>query len=671
MIKYSLYLLQCVLLRWVAFWAGCTSVLVLLSMPVTAQDNLTQGMPFRVLARKADGALLTDARLQAQIAFFRKENGEQVLYRENHDFYTDGTGMATLIIGQGDVRSGDLIDIPWSSGAIWIDLDIRSPHHPDFRLRQKSPLRAVPYAFYANTSEQIQPGLPHSDLRTGSPNTRWLTAGNEATRPPYHFLGTKDDQPLYLVTNGEPRLILTKDGQLKFRAGDALGGEQTSENSYPVVVSGGRQGIWVELDESRNRTTNFLAFFEPEKDLGAIQGQTLSEWLAHWDYAYQNLIYVLDGVSLGIQAGILIADSAAAFAAAGCAIASFLPFPIFAWAAPGYILYGSGLIAENVSLIVEAAALVDESITWNSNLRNSMGVSYESGEADYAEWLPLENQKESISYGDIVGVRNGHITRQTDSVEHLLVVSQRPAVMGNRPEATSQLSAGRPVAFLGQVAVKVAGPVQVGDYILPSGKNDGIGIARSPEEMRAGDYARVIGIAWESKPNKPVQMVLVAVGLHRNAGHDRLEKMDQKIDDIVAFLEGEGPLPDRALLENPAACPTCSQQGMQRTEDILADFQQSMRQIDQPGAPLAMVEKRNLPPGALKPYESILKVEFAKGRKILRQRGIDLDRYPELADLFEDPLPHMMQTIQDPEYLKDLLQATYNNAHEKYVVQNE
>lgn len=670
MTKSSLYPKYGQVNRSTRFWAGLALIFVFWAATVTAQSAPTQGMPFRVLARKADGALLKDARLQAQIAFFQKGKDGQVLYREHHDFFTDGNGMATLIIGQGDVRSGNLVDLPWATGNIWIDLDIRSPHHADFRLRQKAALRAVPYAFFATTADQVKPGLPSAHLRTGSPNTRWLTAGNEATTTPFHFLGTRDFQPLYLATNGIPRMILTEHGQIRFRAGDGISGSDQHEDSYPVVISGARQGIWIEIDESRNRATNFVTFFDAEKDLGAIQGQTNSEWRMSWEYLYQTGIFLLDGVSLGVQAGILIADGAAAFAAAGCAIASFLPFPIFAWAAPGYILYGSGLIAENVSLIVEAAALLDASITWETNTSESLGVSFESGEADYAEWLPLQDQNALITAGDIVGIQGGQITKQTDSVSHIMVVSRRPAVLGNRPDESALMNTGRPVAFLGQVGVKVAGPVQAGDFILPSGKNDGIGIARAPKDMRATDYARVVGIAWESKPEKPVQMVNVAVGLHRNAGHDRLEKMDRKIDDIVAYLEGEGPLPDRTLFER-TACSVCPQEGGQRADDVLADFQQTMQHLDQPDATLGMINNLNLQPGILKPFETPLRAEFAKGQQALRDRGIDLNKYPELADLFEDPMPHMAKTLQDPAYLKNLLQVTYKNAYDKYVGQND
>ena len=54
------------------------------------------------------------------------------------------------------------------------------------------------------------------------------------------------------------------------------------------------------------------------------------------------------------------------------------------------------------------------------------------------------------------------------------------------------------VAFMGQVPVKVFGKVNMGDYIIPSGKNDGIGIAISPSKINTTNVKQIIGIAWEN-----------------------------------------------------------------------------------------------------------------------------------------------------------------------------
>jgi hypothetical protein len=141
----------------------------------------------------------------------------------------------------------------------------------------------------------------------------------------------------------------------------------------------------------------------------------------------------------------------------------------------------------------------------------SGGVSYVTTGGDYAEALPRLDPEEPIEKGDIVGVFAGKVTRRTTGAQHLLVISSRPAVLGNQPPE-EQESEYENVAFLGQVEVKVRGPVRAGDFILASGENDGTGIAVPPEAIRTEHLTRLVGRAWETSEQPAVKMVNCAVG---------------------------------------------------------------------------------------------------------------------------------------------------------------
>ncbi|MDZ7765192.1 MAG: hypothetical protein U5K00_12315 [Melioribacteraceae bacterium] len=49
----------------------------------------------------------------------------------------------------------------------------------------------------------------------------------------------------------------------------------------------------------------------------------------------------------------------------------------------------------------------------------TVGVTYESGGADYAEWLEKTNPTDILSPGDIVGVDGGKISRKTGGAEQI------------------------------------------------------------------------------------------------------------------------------------------------------------------------------------------------------------------------------------------------------------
>lgn len=60
----------------------------------------------------------------------------------------------------------------------------------------------------------------------------------------------------------------------------------------------------------------------------------------------------------------------------------------------------------------------------------------------------------------------------------------------------------------------VIGKVNVGDYILPSGDNDGFGRAKAPGDMEVEDYLDIVGIAWSASSNDTYNLINVAIGLN-------------------------------------------------------------------------------------------------------------------------------------------------------------
>ncbi|MCG8427749.1 MAG: hypothetical protein MI754_10380 [Chromatiales bacterium] len=162
------------------------------------------------------------------------------------------------------------------------------------------------------------------------------------------------------------------------------------------------------------------------------------------------------------------------------------------------------------------------------------GISLNTSAADFAEWLPMRDINEAISAGDIVGVRAGRISKDLTQAEQVQVISTAPAVSGNSPgENRSQ---HRRVAFIGQVPVKVRGTVKSGDYILPSGDHDGVGIAKSAEQLGAADLNQIVGRAWSASDELGVKQVNVAVGLETHATTMQLHLQTKRIAQLEQQL---------------------------------------------------------------------------------------------------------------------------------------
>lgn len=168
---------------------------------------------------------------------------------------------------------------------------------------------------------------------------------------------------------------------------------------------------------------------------------------------------------------------------------------------------------------------------------SSGGITMNSGSADYAEYLPRLRPAESIEPAEVVGVVDGAVTKRTTGAEQALVVSDQPIVKGNSPgQDPADRERYEVCAFVGQVPVKVRGPVDEGDLVVPSGADDGTGRAIVPSEWRPGD-GPIVGRAWESDSIDGVSEVTVAVGIDDPSTlGERLAAHRERIDEQAAHI---------------------------------------------------------------------------------------------------------------------------------------
>jgi hypothetical protein len=169
---------------------------------------------------------------------------------------------------------------------------------------------------------------------------------------------------------------------------------------------------------------------------------------------------------------------------------------------------------------------------WVTNKENSKGVTYQSGAGDYAEFLMKQQPNEKFMPGDIVGVKGGKISKTIEGAERVMVVSYKPIVLGNTPSAEAEKNYEK-IAFMGQVPVKVTGKVNLGDYIIPNGLNNGVGIAVSPNDINLKDVKNIVGIAWSTSANAVgLQNITVAIGLNVNDNQKIIENQQNEIEEL-------------------------------------------------------------------------------------------------------------------------------------------
>ena len=133
---------------------------------------------------------------------------------------------------------------------------------------------------------------------------------------------------------------------------------------------------------------------------------------------------------------------------------------------------------------------------------------------------------------------SGKVSYNTDNSDHTLVVSTSPIVLGNDP-GVDQEKYYEKIAFMGQVPIRIQGSVQEGDFILPSGENNGLGYAISKEDIALYQIPQIVGVAWADGENDVFNVVNCSIGLDNNGMQALVNHVETRLDAIEAGISNK------------------------------------------------------------------------------------------------------------------------------------
>ena len=494
------------------------------------------------------------------------DSGGTIEYQEIHTTETDPYGMINLMIGRGNAIIGQFDQIYWyDQKFLKVEIDLKTGGGlVPFSYQD---LTYVPYVKHreivATSTLDVDGDTNLNSSVTVNNASPTLLSGDLTVEGVVNFDGGLEvggDAQLYadLTVEGETnlnnQLFVNADSELNGQVTIDYSADITSENdyrSYPLRVEGSRHGIVVKLDNpAPTRAQNYMSFMgsndqvwgriEGFQNVGSLNTRIIKNFL--WDerpslddakdmdeddppaaapnamnqylinnYSQENMFEYMNFLDTAFSFGINL----------------------------GACIVGVGIAGDCDDAISSGFSFIVEGIQWLGHIRyntNNKGVAFESGGADYAEWLRKYDLDEELNYGDIVGVKGGEISKTFKNAESFMVISKNPMVIGAMPD-DDQKHEFKPVAFLGQIPVKVIGKVAKGDYILPSGNEDGLGVAVSPNKMKALDYKRIVGVAWQHSDGASLfSLINTAVGINTNDLANEIDKMQSTINHIQEAL---------------------------------------------------------------------------------------------------------------------------------------
>lgn len=662
-------------------------------------QTVPQGMNYQAVARDAGGQIMADQNINLKISLLGQSANGKTVYSEFHQVVTNEIGLFNLTIGEGKKSIGEFAEVPWSTTEIWMDIALAEGDNAEYKSISTTRLLAVPYAFHAGTASEVTGENPDEKL-TGP---YWKSNGNQAVTAPWQFLGTVDNNPLIIKTNNQERMTVAGDGDISFSSPLTLNNDLTvngksnlndqviidaninaingeaDKNNYPLIVTGGAQGIAIQVDADKDggalhRNSNFLTCFDGSGDpMGRIEGfQALNDATAMAN-GFNDLTFlfptpstaffsivdaILDGGSSSNAEQNNINNNTSVSGASQDALNAFVG------AASNFNSdFGVGIVSGTLDIansfiaaladIPGCAILVgcDDLIVGVINLIHSVlqlglhvgyfsinpGVAFESGGADYAEWLQKADDAEVFTYGEVVGIKGGLISKEFTDAEKFMVVSLNPTVIGAMPKA-DQEHLYEKIAFMGQVPVKVIGEVHKGDYILPSGNGDGLAVAVHPDAMKAKDYNRIIGTAWgESDGEKIYDYVNTAVGINANDMADMVEQMQMVLNEMQKALQQVNPD------YNP------------HFYDVDGNIEMASSYTTAPTLNEVIENRINV-----NNYNnSDVQVALQDIKQDAIAQGVNLDQFPYLSDILDNPFDEALQAEAQAYYSAVIVRTQY------------
>ncbi len=403
----------------------------------------------------------------------------------------------------------------------------------------------------------------------------------------------------------------------------------TNTNGISIQVGAATPGNANNFVEFRNSSGGVVGRIEGETlaELTTINGNYANEIRQYQaDIAFGAIDVAKDGYDIVVALGDVLASTSSSTACVGLGACITTPIPSF--------IIGSTakLVVAFAKEIATIAALVFTSTNYDNfqaEQAAGVGISYQSGAGDYAEYLMKAQPTETFVPGDIVGVKGGKISKNIAGAEKIMAISTKPIVLGNMPKPEDEKNYEK-VAFLGQVPVKVFGKVNVGDYIIPNGNNNGVGKAVAPSEIKSTEIKNILGIAWSgASQNYTISTINVAVGVNVNDNQKMVDELQSQVSDLKNQVADMNNKLEKFILESRSPGSSSDKKNVPVTTTVPTPLQNGNAVVAPPDVSNDVIYHH------LTREQILQAAEMAE--KMMRESGVDISTHPFWIEYKNNP----------------------------------
>ncbi len=119
---------------------------------VSAFAQAPQKMSFQAVIRNASNAIVANAAVGMRISILQGSAAGSSVYTETQTPTTNVNGLASIIVGNGTLVSGNFTTINWGTNAYFIKTETDPTGGTSYTISGTTQIMSVPYAIYANTA---------------------------------------------------------------------------------------------------------------------------------------------------------------------------------------------------------------------------------------------------------------------------------------------------------------------------------------------------------------------------------------------------------------------------------------------------------------------------------------------------------------------------------------
>lgn len=195
-----------------------------LSLAFAASADPPRAIPFQALLKTSAGAPINGAAQPVSLSLYTAATGGATVYSEAQTVAVSG-GLLATTIGNGNPAVYGALPFNVS---YFVGVKVGS----DPEMTPRFPLAAVPYANYATS---VAPAAVNG--------VSWTLAGNSGTNPASQFIGTTDNQPVVVKTNGHQavQFAYAENTVTQYRSVNVIGGSEVNTVSAGIgqTIAGG------------------------------------------------------------------------------------------------------------------------------------------------------------------------------------------------------------------------------------------------------------------------------------------------------------------------------------------------------------------------------------------------------------------------------------------------